>query len=132
MQLCAHSFDQNQLLQGPTVLVVEDDTVLRELLADVLSTEGYSVLQAGSGQEGLRLAEKHRPAVILLDQVLPRGSGMEILRQLQAEELTRYIPVVLVSGSAVEIQEPDPSPAGILPKPFDLEALLTQVSRLVS
>jgi CheY-like chemotaxis protein len=114
------------------VLVVEDDAVLRELLIDVLSTEGYAVIEAGDGQEGLRLAEKHRPAVILLDQVLPRGSGMEILRQLQAEELTRYIPVVLVSGSAVEIQEPDPSPAGILPKPFDLEALLTQVSRLVS
>ena len=132
MQLCAHSCDQDQLQQSPTVLVVEDDAVLRELLTDVLSTEGYAVLQAGDGQEGLRLAEMHRPAVILLDQVLPRSTGMEILGLLQAREHTRYIPVVLVSGSAVEIQEPGPSPAGILPKPFDLETLLGHVSRLAS
>jgi len=71
--------------QAPTVLVVEDDTSIQDLLHEVLVDEGYRVLRAADGVEGLRLAVADRPAMILLDMGIPPSSGTELLAQLRQD-----------------------------------------------
>jgi CheY-like chemotaxis protein len=116
--------------ERPIVLVVEDDAALRGLLVDVLHHEGYTVLQAERGPQGLRLAQEHEPSLILTDQTLPGMSGLELLEELRSGEGTRHIPVVLISGFSVQIPGGQPHPDRILAKPFDLDALLTDVEYL--
>jgi two-component system, cell cycle response regulator DivK len=116
-----------------TVLVMEDDAPLRALIVELLSDDGYGVIQAADGRQGLRLAREHHPSVILLDLGLPPTSGLQVLRDLRTAEQTRYIPVVAVSGhepsvGALAEQRPD----GFIRKPFDLDNLLAHVERIAS
>ena len=113
------------------VLVVEDDAALRGLLTDVLDQEGYTVLVAERGSQGLLLAQEHEPSLILTDQTLPGMSGLELLEELRSGEGTRHIPVVLISGFGVQILGGEPRPDRILAKPFDLETLLIDIESLI-
>jgi CheY-like chemotaxis protein len=114
-----------------TALVVDDDRTVRGLLAEVLAVEGYAVLQAASGPEGLQLAREHHPQVVLLDLQLPPTSGMAVLDELRRSEATRYIPVVVVSGEHPPDRDGEaPCPDGVLRKPFDVGELLAHVARV--
>ena len=114
--------------QASTILVVEDDTSIQDLLQEVLVEEGYQVLRAADSAQGLHLAVADRPDVILLDIGLPPSSGPEMLVRLRHDPVTSQIPVVALTGR--------PSPDGDRPsgfdgwieKPFDL--LLEHVGRL--
>lgn len=59
---------------------------------------GYAVVQAGDGEEGLRVARERGPDLILLDMMLPKVSGLEVLRSLKADTLVKHIPVIVLSG----------------------------------
>jgi CheY-like chemotaxis protein len=115
-----------------TVVVVDDDDWLRPLLADVLSDEGYRVLEAGSGLEGLYRIEQDRPDLVLLDVGLPWRSGLAVLDDLRAHERTRDLPVFLMSGSVdlVEMRQAKRATA-TFHKPLDLESLLTKIRQAV-
>jgi len=82
---------------GTTVLVIDDDDDARELTARVLRQEGCKVLQAPSGNEGLRIAREQRPDLIVLDLVMPEVDGWSVLSVLKDCEETRDIPVILQS-----------------------------------
>jgi CheY-like chemotaxis protein len=116
--------------QHKTVLLVEDDAALRELMAEILTDEGYAVLEAKDGRHGLRLAQEHMPSLILADQVLPAMSGIELLERLRASRATRSIPVVLVSGRPADGGSLQPDE--VIDKPFDLDVLLSHVERLAA
>ena len=111
-----------------TVVVVEDDEWLRPLLADLLSDEGYRVLEAGSGLEGLYRIEQDLPDLVVLDVGLPWRSGLAVLEDLRAHQRTRGVPVFLVSGSVdlVETQQAKRATAAFH-KPLDVEALLAKI-----
>lgn len=115
---------------GPMVLVVEDDAALRTLLADILAGEGYAILEAEHGLQALALAAEQAPALILTDQWLPKMTGLELLERLRAGEGTRHIPVVLISGFEASIALAGPQPDRVLKKPFDIDALLDDVTSL--
>src|SRR5262245_23196418 len=85
---------------GPqkTILVVEDDPWIRSLMADLLASEGYSVVQAPDGKVGLEMAEESDPDVILLDLAMPEKSGLDVLHELKSSKPTRDIPVIVVSA----------------------------------
>ncbi len=83
-----------------TVLVIEDDALLQALLADLLVGEGYRIMQTWNGTDAVRLARQHRPDVILLDLLLPRKSGLEVIQELRGDPATGTIPVVVISASA--------------------------------
>jgi DNA-binding response OmpR family regulator len=114
-----------------TVLVIEDDPTLRELLEEILSDEGYAVIQAGPGKDALCLAQERQPNVILLDGVVFGTSGPEIIRGLRAGATPRHIPVVMMSGRFLSGQD-ERLPDILLGKPFDLEVLLTHVNRMAA
>ena len=82
------------------VLVVEDDRFLRRACEASLRRRGLTVLGAGDGEEGLRLARAEAPDLILLDVLMPKLTGLEVLQALRGAEATRSIPVLILSNSS--------------------------------
>ncbi len=118
-------------LVPPTVLVIEDDVAIGDLVGELLSDEGAIVVRAGDGRSGLGLANDSRPDLILLDYRLPDGTGASVLQSLRQDEATRAIPVVMMSGSPRQLEALTPAPDALVAKPFDLDDLLCVVGRLV-
>ena len=82
------------------VLLVEDDRVLRRACEASLRRRGLVVLCAQDGEEGLRLARAEAPDLVLLDLLMPKLNGLEVLRALRANERTRDLPVLILSNSS--------------------------------
>ena len=89
-------------MAGELILVVEDNDKNRKLVRDVLTHKGYEVLEAETGEDGVRLAQERRPRLILMDIQLPGIDGIEALRQIRADEGTRGIPIIAVTASALD------------------------------
>jgi len=110
---------------GHTILVIEDDPDIAESLCDVLRSEGYEVVTASNGKEGLnRLQEMGRPCLILLDLMMPVMSGGEFLAVLRQTDETAGIPVVIVSAWAKERAKVRAQSQGFVDKPISIDALL--------
>jgi CheY-like chemotaxis protein len=113
-----------------TVLVIEDDPWTRTITTALLAGEGFAVVEAKNGEEGLRMARLHGPDAVLLDLALPTKSGLEVLRELKGDEATGAIPVIIVSAYGMLMNEQDAhQAAGIIQKPFDYDDLVGQVGR---
>ena len=112
------------------VLVVDDEPAIRAVLEDILRDQGFDVIVASSGRQMLELLESERPALILLDVMMPDGDGRDAFRAMQSRPDLRAIPVVMMSA-AVVAQGLSRSIAGYLAKPFDLDHLLEIVNRLI-
>src|ERR1700721_403821 len=80
------------------ILLIEDSKVQRIVNGRALIKAGYSVINAGDGEEGLRSAAQNLPDLILLDMMLPRLSGLDVLRTLKKDALVRHIAVIVLSG----------------------------------
>jgi DNA-binding response OmpR family regulator len=83
-----------------TVLVVDDDPVIVNLLQVNFEMESYAVLTAGGGEAGIAQARTGRPDVIVLDVMMPRVDGLEVARRLKGDDDTRGIPIILLSAKA--------------------------------
>jgi len=81
-----------------TILLVEDDQFLAELYATKLNLEGYEVILASDGERGLKLATDKVPNLILLDIILPKMDGFEMLKKLKSNKKTSAIPVILLTN----------------------------------
>lgn len=113
-----------------TVLVIEDDPWTRTITTALLAGEGFAVVEAKNGEEGLHLARQHSPDAVLLDLALPTKSGLEVLRELKADDTTDAIPIIVVSAYGNLMSEDDAAQAlGVIQKPFDYDDLVGQVDR---
>lgn len=113
-----------------TVLVIEDDPWTRTITTALLAGEGFAVVEAKNGEEGLQQARSHALHAILLDLALPTKSGLDVLRELKGEAATRSIPVIVVSAYGSLMNEADAQhTAGVIQKPFDYDDLVGQVER---
>jgi len=111
-----------------TVLVVDDDPSIRESLNEVLSVEGYRVLQAGDGQEALlALQGRNDACVVLLDLAMPRMDGLALLAELSRLPDPARHPVVVMSANAHPSELEFPQVVALLRKPFELDELLRWV-----
>ena len=81
-----------------TILLVDDDADTLTYWATILLRGGYQTLTAMNGQEGWRLIEENRPDLILLDIMMPRQSGIQLLGQIKKHDVYREIPVIVISG----------------------------------
>jgi len=81
-----------------TVLVIEDDTLLKDMLGQQLTKEGWQVLHATEGVQALKLAKDEHPDIVLLDLLLPGMSGFEVLTALKADATTKDISVIILSN----------------------------------
>jgi len=84
----------------PTVLVVEDDPVILRLLEVNFELEGFDVLLAHDGAEGIDMARASKPDVIVSDIMMPKTSGLELVTTLKADDATSAIPIILLSAKA--------------------------------
>jgi CheY-like chemotaxis protein len=113
-----------------SILIIDDDEVLHEVLSRRLQKQGFEILTAASGGRGLEVARHHRPDLILLDLRLPDRDGLEVCAQLADDAETCFIPVIVLTG----LEGPDiirrSRSAGchfFLHKPFDPNALLALI-----
>ena len=117
------------------VLVVDDDPVIQRLLRVNFEMEGYIVLIANDGVEGLEKARVERPDIVVLDIMMPKMSGLDVTRALKADPETASIPVLLLSAKAQEadLRAGDESGADdYLTKPFEPLLLLQRVELLLA
>lgn len=113
-----------------SILLVEDDAPSRALYRSALERSGHIVVTAEDGFAALQQIESARPQVIVLDMILPRLSGRDVLRQLRADPETRHIPVVIITGSDVSnLSERAGIP--VLQKPFALSLLIDAVDSAI-
>lgn len=110
------------------MLVVDDDPAIRESVTEVLSSEGYRVLEAGDGQEALRqLDTVSGRCVVLLDLAMPGMNGLELLTELSRRGQNDRFPVVVMSANAHPRELEFPQVVALLRKPFELDELLRWV-----
>ena len=117
------------------ILVVEDNPLNLKLVRDVLQFAGYDVVEAQSGEEGLRVAEEDPPDLVLMDLQLPGIDGTETLRRLREGSLGRNVPVVAVTAFATDQDREHASLAGFdgyIQKPISVRALPGQVEAFMS
>jgi CheY-like chemotaxis protein/signal transduction histidine kinase/HAMP domain-containing protein len=113
-----------------TILVIDDEQSVRNLLKSYLGEAGYKVVEALSGEDGLRLAREIRPSAITLDVLMPDMDGWEVIRQLKEDKETAEIPVIVVSVSDDRATGMALGAAGYIVKPVDKKVLLTEIDRL--
>ncbi|MBI4249285.1 MAG: response regulator [Elusimicrobia bacterium] len=112
------------------LLIVDDESDIRESLHATLSMTGYQVLTAASGEEGLAKAQKDIPDLIILDVMLPHMSGFDVCRKLKSSPATKHIPVILLTAlQDVEdkVQGLEAGADDFIPKPFTSQELLARV-----
>jgi CheY-like chemotaxis protein len=119
---------------GPLVLIVDDDAGLRGFVRASLELEGYTVREAASADEGLAALEEEAPDLILLDVMMPRVDGWEMLRRVQERHGVGTIPVLMFSGKVDEGTVRDAASRGaqgFLGKPFDPQQLIESAKQML-
>ena len=120
--------------RGELILVIEDDVEVRKFLCRVLELEGYRVLQAGGGEEGLKVARGNPITMLLLDLRMPEGDGWAVLGEMKEDPQLRDIPVVILSASVGEEQREKAfsmGAAGYLVKPLSTASLRESIARVL-
>jgi CheY-like chemotaxis protein/anti-sigma regulatory factor (Ser/Thr protein kinase) len=115
--------------QAETILVIDDDPAVRDLMSRFLLKLGYHVVSAVNGDEGLKLAKVLRPVVITLDVVMPGLDGWEVLKQLKSDPDLSNIPVIMVTIVDNEVTAMNLGAANYLVKPVDRDRLAEMVEQ---
>jgi two-component system, cell cycle response regulator DivK len=123
------------------VLVVDDDADVRSFVVTVLEENQYMPLVAHDGVEGLEMIKKNKPDLVILDVLMPRGSGIRLYRQLKTDEILKTIPIIMFTGIALRSflksqkvleefkGEEVPKPDIYLEKPVEPEELVAAIKK---
>ncbi|MBN1870617.1 MAG: response regulator [Candidatus Omnitrophica bacterium] len=119
------------------ILVVDDEKKIRELLEIRLSSEGYEVIQAKDGEEGVQKAKANLPDLILMDVMMPKMDGAEATKYLQEDPATKGIPVIFLTAIVTKEEEEnqtlglqlDSGHYRFMAKPFDAQKLLAEIKK---
>ena len=119
------------------ILIIDDEEDVRTYLSTFFTDNGLSVISAVDGKEGIQKAVTEKPDLITLDVSMPEESGVRALRDLQNNEVTKNIPVIIVTGVSTDIKRFIESrkqvhpPEGFFEKPIDRDELLKKVKELL-
>ena len=119
------------------ILVIDDDREMVEFLTLLLEDNGYATVSAADGQEGLDKIRSENPDLVLLDITMPEKSGVRFYREVRDDPALAAIPIVMVTGVAIDFKQfihsrrQVPPADGYLPKPVDRRELLETVARLL-
>jgi DNA-binding response OmpR family regulator len=114
------------------ILVVDDSVTVRRLIAARLSADGYEVVEAEDGMQALELVRSERPALVVLDKVMPKLDGFEVVRALREDPATAALPIVMLTERTSEEDVLDGLGLGVeeyMPKPFSPRELSLRVKR---
>jgi CheY-like chemotaxis protein len=113
------------------ILIVDDEFSIVETLAEILTFTGYATVTASNGRTALEAARKQRPALILLDYMMPVMDGLQTLAGLRADADLRDIPVVMMTAAPMGIPRGRASWNTLLIKPFEADRLLDTIRTLI-
>jgi two-component system alkaline phosphatase synthesis response regulator PhoP len=114
------------------ILVVDDSVTVRRLIAARLTADGYEVVEAEDGMQALELVRSERPALVVLDKVMPKLDGFEVVRALREDPATAALPIVMLTERTSEEDVLDGLGLGVeeyMPKPFSPRELSMRVKR---
>jgi two-component system, cell cycle response regulator DivK len=117
-----------------TILVVEDDDLDMKLFHDLLSENGYRILQTGDGREAMELARRYRPDLILMDIQLPEVSALEVTALMKQDDALNAIPVIAVTAHMSDWSEQTMAGSGYaacIAKPISITGFLDTIDRLL-
>ena len=129
-------------MQNKKVLIVDDEMDMRIFLSTLLETSGYKAIIAANGEEGMQKARRYKPAVIILDVLMPKSGGIQMYRQVKTDENLRTTPVIMISAIARKTflhsmnmlnshrGETVPEPEGYIEKPPESDELLEILARI--
>ena len=120
---------------GTKVLVAEDSATVRRLVCTRLKADGYQVLEAHDGEQALALALSEGPAAVVLDKVMPKLDGFEVVRRLREHEQTRTVPIVMLTEHTAEDDVIGGLSLGVdeyMPKPFNPRELSLRLGRILA
>ncbi|MGH8014856.1 MAG: response regulator [Candidatus Zixiibacteriota bacterium] len=115
---------------GKNILIIEDEKDIAELLRVNLSKEGYNVLSANSGEDGMAMARAQSPDLILLDLMLPGADGFEVCRTLKSEDKTANVPIIMLTAKSEDIDIVTGLEVGAddyITKPFNTKVLVARI-----
>lgn len=117
------------------ILLVEDEELIAELVQRKLQDEGYYVFVARDGEDALKQIRERRPDLILLDMILPRLNGFDVLAELEKDEGVKLIPVIIISNSGESEEIKRAKAAGVrdwlVKTDFDLKEMVEKVRRQI-
>jgi len=122
-------------VSAPLILIVEDNARNAKLLRDVLQVTGYRTVDTTTAEEGLVIARRERPDLILMDIQLPGMDGKEALRELRRDPVTRPIPVIAVTASVLPLEREEILAVGFdgyQGKPLSVKTLLAEVQEILA
>ena len=126
--------EQIQVMPKHTILIVDDEDSIRDMLSIALDAAGYNVLQALNAQTAHSLVVDRNPDLILLDWMMPGTTGLELLRRLKRDEITEKIPVIMLTAKAQEANKLSGLDAGAddyIVKPFSPRELISRVKAVL-
>ena len=115
----------------PTILVVDDEPLIRDVVVDLLRDEGYTVVTADDGLAALELVQREAPGLVLMDVMMPRMDGRAACRAMRDHGHGVALPIVLMSAMT-EPADLDPGITAFVRKPIDMDGLVALVARLLT
>jgi diguanylate cyclase (GGDEF)-like protein len=116
------------------ILIVDDEDDIRDVLKITLEDEGYEVIEASNGEEGLNMIHANAPDLVLLDYKMPKMTGLEVCAQIKKDLLLRHLPVIMVTGKGEINDKIDGIDAGAddyIVKPFEPKELLARIRMVI-
>lgn len=116
------------------ILIVDDDQLMHRLFQHHLERAGFQMLSAMNGRDGIDVASRQHPQLIVLDVMMPEMDGLDTLRELKKSDNTRAIPVIMITANSHSVTREESMDCGaalFLTKPFSPTQLVNEVKRLV-
>lgn len=122
------------MYEGKKVLIVDDSAVERQILKDIVSKLGFSIVEAENGEDGIKMAIEHEPNLILMDVVMPGINGFQATKQITNNEKLKNVPVIMCTSKNQETDKIWGARQGAkayVVKPINKEQLVTEIQKLL-
>ncbi|MFJ3485516.1 response regulator [Pseudomonas sp. NPDC090202] len=116
-----------------TILIVDDEYLIADILSFALEDEGYLTVTAGSGRRALDILKRETPQLIITDYMMPGMNGIELAEAIRGQNALAQVPILLMSGAQAHLGLARPDLfVEVFDKPFDIQAVLTSVKSLLA
>ena len=115
-----------------TILIVDDEYLIADILGYAMEDEGYMVVKASNGRRGLEVLDRERPELVITDFMMPVMDGLEFARAIRAKAGLADLPIILMSGARGSVGRASPELfAAVFDKPFDINLVIAKVKELI-